>query len=47
MKDLGAVIMSSADGLVGSGFLKVQWVGCKSTTPSSLSLTSNKVTTNY
>ena len=31
-----------------SGFLKAQWVGrFKATTPSSLSLTSNRVTTNY
>ena len=54
----GAVAMSSANGLVGTGFasstqivfvfLKAHWiVRCKTTTPSSLSLTSNRVTTNY
>ena len=45
----GTVAMSSANGLVGNEFFlfKAQWVGrCKATTPSSLSLTSNRVTTN-
>ena len=40
----GAVVMSSANGLVGTVFAsRTQWV----TTPCSLSLTSNRVTTNY
>ena len=53
----GAVVMSSANGLVGTGFTSRYWlqsrVGfkspmgmCKATTHSSLSLTSNR-TTNY
>ena len=57
----GAVVMSLANGMVGTGFasryrlqpragfffIKTQWVGCMATTFSSLSLTSNRVTTNY
>ena len=54
----GAVAMSSANGLVGTGFtsryrlqpragFKDPMGRCKATTPSSLSLTSNRVTTNY
>ena len=50
----GAVAMSLANGLVGTGFvsptqkgfLKAQWVGVRPLHPS-LSLTSNRVTTNY
>ena len=52
------VAMSSAMGLVGTGFASWYWLNpeqvfkspvgrCKATTPSSLSLTSNRVTTNY
>ena len=54
----GAVVMSSANGLVGTGFasryrlqsravFKDPMGRCKTTTPSSLSLASNRVTTNY
>ena len=54
----GAVVMSSANGLVGTGFasryrlqprvgLKDPMGRCMATTPSSLSLTSNRITTNY
>ena len=54
----GAVAMSSVNGLIGTGFAsqyrlqpKRGFKGpigrCKETTPSSLSLTSNRVTTNY
>ena len=55
----GTVAMSSANGLVGTGFasryrllpragcLKAQMGRCKATTLSSLSLTSNRVTTNH
>ena len=49
----GAVAMSSANGLVGAGadsnpgFLKGPMGRCMATTPSSLSLTSNRATTNY
>ena len=55
----GTVAMSSANGLVGTGFasryrllpragfLKAQIGRCKATTLSSLSLTSNRVTTNH
>ena len=52
----GTVAMSSANGLVGSGFIsgsnpeqvfKGPMGRCKATTPSSLSLTSNRFTTNY
>ena len=54
----GAVPMSSANGMAGvwvrisvpvpiqSWYLKTQWGMCGATTPSSLSLTSNRVTTN-
>ena len=54
----GAVFMSSANGLVGTGFasqyrlqprafFKDPMGRCMATTPSSLSLTSNRVTTNH
>ena len=52
----GAVAKSSANGLVGTGFasrsnpervFKDPMGRCKATTPSSLSLTSNRFTTNY
>ena len=54
----GAVAMSSANGLVGTGIVsryqlqsragfKGPMGRCKATKPSSLSLTSNRVTTNY
>ena len=54
----GAVVMSSANGLVGTGFashygsnpervFKDPIGRCMATTPSSFSLTSNRVTTNY
>ena len=51
----GAVAKASANGLVGTGFasryryrvFKGPMGGCMATTPSSLSLTSNRVTTNY
>ena len=54
----GAMVMSSVNGLVGTGFASRYWpnpervfktpVGrCMATAPSSLSLTSNRVTTNY
>ena len=47
----GAVAMSSANGLVGTGFASRVFKGptsrCKTTTPSSFSLTSNRVTSNY
>ena len=54
----GVVAMTSANGLVGTGFasryrlqprtiFKHPMGRCKATTPSSLSLTSNRVTTKY
>ena len=51
----GTVAMSSANGLVGTGFATRyrlqpragQMGRCKTTTPSSPSLTSSRVTTNY
>ena len=54
----GAIAMSSANGLVGTGFacryriqprpgFKGPMGRCKATTPSSFSLTSNGVTSNY
>ena len=42
----GAVVMLSANGLLGTGFASQNGF-LKVTTPSSLSLTSNRVTTNY
>ena len=48
----GAVAMSSTNGLIGTGsnpeqVFKAPMGRCKTTTPSSLSLNSNRVTTNY